>query len=155
MSYFLAYFRMVDLLGHFRQHLRFWIKQTWLQVHQSKILCSQCNFILGLELMLLKTVGIREPLFPLHATSVVVYPLSYLIPLGETSLPTAPPADGTTTASRHQVPGTEVTGTPPPPPNVCATRPQWMSVESIHLIDSRTDLCHCPDHNRNQARTLM
>ena len=38
---FLAYFRMVDLLGHFRQCLRFQSDKTWWQAHKGKLLCSQ------------------------------------------------------------------------------------------------------------------
>ena len=59
-SDFLESFIMLDILGHFRKHLRFRIKQMWWKVHQSKILCSQCNYILGLNLRLLKTFGIRD-----------------------------------------------------------------------------------------------
>ena len=42
-----------------------------------------------------------------------------------------------------------------PPPRVRVTRPQWMSAESICLISAHADLRHFPDHNRNQALTLM
>ena len=59
-SDFLASFSMLDLLDHFRKRLRFWINHTWWQVHQSKLLCSQCNYILGLYLRLFKIVGIRD-----------------------------------------------------------------------------------------------
>ena len=58
-SDFLACFRMVDLLGHFIQRLMFQLKQMWWQVHRSKILCSQCNYILGLDRRLINKVGIR------------------------------------------------------------------------------------------------
>ena len=57
---FLTSFRMVDLLGHFGQRMRFWLKQTCWQVHQSKLLCSQCSYILGSDRRLFKTVGIRD-----------------------------------------------------------------------------------------------
>ena len=33
----------------------------------------------------------------------------------------------------------------PLPPSVCAPSPKWMYAESIHLSDSRADLCHCYD----------
>ena len=29
-----------------------------------------------------------------------------------------------------------------------------MKSETIHLIDTRAALCRCPDHNKNQVRTL-
>ena len=42
----------------------------------------------------------------------------------------------------------------PLPPIVCALKPQWMSTDSVHLIDSCAALRHCSDHNRNQTLAL-
>ena len=53
-------FWMVDLLGHFMHLQRFRLKQTWWQVHRSKLLCSQCNYILGSDHWLFKIVVIRD-----------------------------------------------------------------------------------------------
>ena len=44
---------------------------------------------------------------------------------------------------------------PPPPPIFRAPRPQWMTADIIHLIDTFAALRCCPDHNRNLACTLM
>ena len=57
---FLAYFRMLDLLNHFRQRLRFRIKKTCWQVRISKLLCYRWNYIFGSDLRLFKTMGIRD-----------------------------------------------------------------------------------------------
>ena len=115
----LIYFRMVDLLGHFRQLLRFRLKQTWWQVHQSKLLCSWCNNILGSDLWIFMIVGIRDLgnfsfkhfslrarllWRPTHCHSSSIQ--------GWQAFPNAPPAYGTTTASRRQVPVTEGTEKP-------------------------------------------
>ena len=42
----------------------------------------------------------------------------------------------------------------PTPPRFHVPSPQWISAETIHLIDTRVALHLIPDHNRNQARTL-
>ena len=38
----------------------FHLEQTWWQVHLVKLLCSQCNFILGSDRQMFKTVGIQD-----------------------------------------------------------------------------------------------
>ena len=47
----------------------------------------------------------------------------------------------------------KVLETPPPPYNH-ATRTQWVSEESLWIIDKRAALCHQLEHKQNVARTL-
>ena len=42
----------------------------------------------------------------------------------------------------------------PQPPIVHVFSPQWMKSDTILLINTRTDLCHCPNHNGNLAHTV-
>ena len=157
---FLSSLGLVYLLGHFRQQLRFRHKQTWWKVRQGKMLCSRCNYILGMERRLYKTRGFQEPRnfsynhFSLHA-QLLRWPTRchgwYL--QGQQTLPLLllkMVLLWQVSTSFQELKALEE----PPPPHARVTRPQWMSSYSIHLINPCAALCRRPDHNRNQDRTL-
>ena len=60
-AYFVASFGMVDLLDHFRNRLFYHNLYMWLQVHQGQILLPRCEYILGSDKMMFKTIGISDP----------------------------------------------------------------------------------------------
>ena len=60
-AYLMASFGLFGLLGHFRKRLQFRHMKTWWQFRQGKLLCSRCDYVLGLDRRLLGMVGIRDP----------------------------------------------------------------------------------------------
>ena len=54
-------FGLVDLLQHFRQRLHYCKLQTWWQVHQGRAIWSWCDYVLGLDFPMFKTIGIQYP----------------------------------------------------------------------------------------------
>ena len=56
---FLESFGLVNLLSHFRHRVRLCHMNTCWQVQQSRFLHSRCNYVLGSNLRLFETVGIR------------------------------------------------------------------------------------------------
>ena len=60
-SVFLAYFGLVDLLGHFRQRLHHFQLQTWWQFLQGIVVHSFCGYVLGSYLCLFETLVVWEP----------------------------------------------------------------------------------------------
>ena len=55
---FLASFDLVDLLGHFKQCLRFRHMKMRRQVQQGRLLRSRCNYVLGSDRRMFETVEI-------------------------------------------------------------------------------------------------
>ena len=56
----LTEFGLVDLVRHFRQRRRLLYLNTLTQVRQGAILCSRCNYILGMDRCRFELVGIRD-----------------------------------------------------------------------------------------------
>ena len=146
MAEFLALFGVVGLLVHFRQRLRFWYKQAWWRVLQVKFLCSRCNFFLGVEQSLFGTLVIRDLQnfssnnFGLRAQLIMritwchgrylrgwlTFPLQFL------KMGFLRKVD----ARFQELKALE----DPPPARFCSPRPQWISSESICLINYHTAL---------------
>ena len=56
----LASFGMVNLISYFRQRILFFHMKMWWQVQLVRFLCSRCDYVLGSDLRLFETVGIRD-----------------------------------------------------------------------------------------------
>ena len=139
-------FGLVDLLRNFRQRLLFRHLNTWFQVCQDIFLSARCDYILGLDRRLFKTVGIHylQKLFSdhfdlwahLHQRPKQCHE-SYLQVCLTFSL--------TFPAPKKLIPEDEKLQKlkaldPPPPPFPRLPIPQRISKESLCLIDKRTSV---------------
>ena len=151
---------LFDLLAHYRQRKRHRHLQTWYQVREGTLLRSRCDYILGTDRRLFENVGLRDPRsystdhLMLRATLLrrptkchrkylhgrKKFPLQ-LPKLGPLTL-----ADTLYTGIKDRIHIPRGPARPNPP--------QWLSPNTIRLIDTRASLRRNKFHSRQQARLL-
>ena len=157
---FLATFGLLDVLTHFKQRRPHRHNQTWRQVREGQVLRSRCDYILGTDRRLFESVGIRDPR---HYSSDHLAVKARLLRSptrchnrylrGRKQFPLQLPTIGPIRHIDHLYQDLKAMEVPPPAPPR-PVRPQWMSADTVRLIDTRAALRRNPRHNRNQARAL-
>jgi hypothetical protein len=148
------------MLHHFQQQKAFTHRQTWWQIRDSKLIRSRCDYILGTDRRLFTTVSIRDPRYfsSDHYMLIARYlisptPSHKLYLKGRKRLPLKPPTKGP--LSQADTLFQEVKANCPP--RHTPTKPNyqnWLSQDTLKLIDTRCSLRRNPQHDRTEARRL-
>ena len=150
---------LFDLLPHFRQRARFRHKTTWWQVRGGAVHRSRCDYVIGTDRRLFESVSTRDPRshssdnFLLRGRLLRQPTKSHKKYLRRKRFPLSLPKMGP--LSKSDLMFQEIKGMANPPlPNAPRPRPQWLSAETLRLIDTRASLRWNPWHSRQQARVL-
>jgi exonuclease III len=156
----LATYGFEDLLLQFRQHRGRHHGHTWKQHRDGMMVCSHCDYILGLDPRMFSNVCLKDP---------CLYASDHLLVLG--MLPASPSHEhGRYLWSRRRFslgppkwgPPTHADALfqsltdaiPPPVPTTKQARRSWISAETWKMVDEHSALQRCPSHNRTEARWL-
>ena len=156
----LATHGLFDLLPHFRQRRSFRHNTTWYQIRQGTLYQSRCDYILGTDRRLFETVALRDPRS--YSTDHLMLRgrllrqptkchKKYLN--GRKKFPLAMPPIGP--YSQADTMYAELKASIHIPPRTPRSNPpQWMSANTLRLLDTRAALRRNKHHSRQQARVL-
>ena len=156
----LATYGFEDLLLQFRQRRGYRHGHTWKQHRDGTMVCSRCDYILGLDRRMFSNVCLKDPR---------LFTSDHLLVLGV--LPASPARDhGRYLRSRRRFPlrppqwGPQTRADalfqsltdaiPAPVPATKRAWQSWISDETWRMVDERSALRRRPNHDRAEARRL-
>ena len=157
-SEILATYGLMDMLPHFKQRKPYRDLCTWTQTRNDHILRSRCDYILGTDRRLFKTVSIRDPRhFSTDHFMVVATFLERpsrsahkLYLQGRRQFPLRVPKWGPKNyvdTLFQQI----LSNIDPRNPQRSSKRPTWLSPSTLRLIDQRCSFWRDPHHDRTTA----
>ena len=157
----LAAYGLFDMLPHFRQRRPYLDLCTWKQQRNSQLYKSRCDYILGSDRRLFRTVSIRDPRH--FSTDHYMVVATFLEKPARTnhnqylrgrkrfplSLPKWGPLSFPDTLFQQAMSNSDK-----PEQNPYRKRPTWISPTTLQLMDQRCSFRRNPTHDRTIARQL-